>query len=126
MVVSMGPPPSADSAPPEADPTFSRGYQKIIGPYTSKWRRVSPTGEYDNVDRAWRAQWKADQVLSHNDGKFDFYNNPDYIKARYNIFRRIWQAPMNAFEAALRRYGVESSKAYGIRYGVSKGVQVGL
>jgi hypothetical protein len=30
------------------------------------------------------------------------YDNKDYNKARFNIFRRIWQFPMNQFEMALR------------------------
>ena len=32
--------------------------------------RVSPVGEFGNVDRQYRSQWLKDQVLSHADRQF--------------------------------------------------------
>merc|ERR1711915_94002 len=33
---------------------------------------------------------------------FYLYDNPDFRKERFNVFRRLWQAPGDAFERALR------------------------
>lgn len=33
---------------------------------------------------------------------FYLWDNPDYRKARLNVFRRVWQAPGEAFERSLR------------------------
>ena len=51
---------------------------------------------------------------------FQIYDNPDYIKARFNIFRRIWQWPMNQFEMALRTgLGLDATRAATTRVGFS-------
>lgn len=51
---------------------------------------------------------------------FQIYDNPDYIKARFNIFRRIWQWPMNQFEMALRTgLKLDPHRATSIRVGTS-------
>jgi hypothetical protein len=51
---------------------------------------------------------------------FQIFDNPDFNKARFNIFRRIWQWPMNQFEMALRKgLGMNLTTAATIRSGTS-------
>ena len=60
--------------------------------------RMDPNADFNNIDRDWRVRWQKNQHLSADDGKLDLYRNPDYKKARYNIFRRISRAPMDWVE----------------------------
>jgi len=60
--------------------------------------RMDPNADFNNIDRDWRTRWKSIQTLSENDGKLDLYRNPDFRKAKYNIFRRITRAPMDWVE----------------------------
>jgi hypothetical protein len=48
------------------------------------------------------------------------YENQDYRKARYNIFRRIWQYPGNLFETGLRNtFGLSHTTACTVRNGTT-------
>ena len=92
----------------EPDNTFANDFSNrkslpVEGLYKNRAARVSPVGEFSNADRKWRNQWLQNQTLSPADQHAaQIFDNPDYGKARYNIFRWIWQAPMNAFEMGLR------------------------
>lgn len=48
-------------------------------------------------ERAWRAKFLKDQILDHSEPVI----SPDYNKKRYNIFRRIYRAPLNKLENML-------------------------
>merc|ERR1712013_117520 len=67
-------------------------------------QRVAP-GLFTDIDREWRQKWLKAQQLTKREKAFHFYyiwDNPDFRKARLNPLRRLWQAPGDAFERALR------------------------
>merc|ERR1712106_734400 len=69
-------------------------------------QRVAP-GLFNDVDRQWRKRFMDTQKLSAKEKSMHFYylwDNPDFIKARLNPLRRVWQAPGNALEHALRPF----------------------
>jgi len=51
----------------EANETWNKKRIPIEGLYKNRAARVSPVGEFSNVDRQWRAKWLKDQVLSEAD-----------------------------------------------------------
>lgn len=73
-------------------------------------RRVAP-GLYNDMDRAWRQKYLQTNMWTKKDMSYHFFHlwdNQDYRKARLNVFRRVWQAPGEAFERALRpKLGME-------------------
>jgi len=75
----------------EEAPTWGKKMRSIVGPYTEFQRRVSPDGEFSQIDREWRKKWNHDQTLSKKDFntlKFvDPWDIPEYQRARLNIFR---------------------------------------
>jgi hypothetical protein len=95
-----------------ADPNLSRPSQQSVGgrvldaegPFRDVRQRVYP-GLFNDTDRAWRAKFLGAQQLSKREKAMHFfylYDNPDFRKARLNPLRRLWQAPGEAFERALR------------------------
>merc|ERR1712223_1663499 len=95
-----------------ADPNLSRPSQQCIGgrvldaegPFRDVRQRVYP-GLFNDTDRAWRSKFLEAQHLSKREKAFHMfylYDNPDFRKARLNPLRRLWQAPGEAFERALR------------------------
>lgn len=54
-----------------------------------------------DAERAWRAQWVKDQVL-HGEP----VTPTDYYKQRYNVIRRFYRAPLDAFERQLNKFFV--------------------
>ena len=50
-----------------------------------------------DAERAWRAQWLKDQVLAPDEPVVP----KGYYEERYNVIRRFYRAPLNAFEKAL-------------------------
>merc|ERR1712025_651077 len=67
-------------------------------------RRVAP-GLFTDIDREWRKKWLKAQELTAREKAYHFFyhwDNPDFRKARLNPLRRIWQAPGEAVERALR------------------------
>merc|ERR1712083_788422 len=95
-----------------ADPNLTRPSQQCVGgrvldaegPFRDVRQRVYP-GLFNDTDRAWRAKFLQGQQLSKREKAmhmFYLYDNPDYRKARLNPLRRLWQAPGEAFERALR------------------------
>lgn len=54
----------------DAGESWSKKRIPIEGLYKSRAARVSPVGEFGNVDRQYRSQWLKDQVLSHADRQF--------------------------------------------------------
>jgi len=74
------------------------------GPFKDVRQRVYP-GLFNDTDRAWRAKFLQSKQLTARERSMHFFHlhdNPDYLKARFNIFRRVWQAPMSAVERAIR------------------------
>lgn len=66
--------------------------------YQSRYKRLNPDTEFNDLDREWRRKFNRAQNLTINDGALDLYQNPDYRKIRFNIFRRIGRTPMDMFE----------------------------
>lgn len=60
-------------------------------------------------ERAWRAQWLKDQVLTQREPVFV----PEYWQAIRNPIRRFYQAPLNAFYKVIVPVLVS---CFGIRY----------
>jgi len=90
--------------PPKSDFFWGKGTVNSQGPFVDVRQRVAP-GLFTEVDREWRAKWLKAQELSKREKAFHFYylwDNPDFRKARLNPLRRVWQAPGEAFERALR------------------------
>nr|ALS04671.1 lethal 35Di [Pseudodiaptomus poplesia] len=89
---------------PKASDTY--GYRKMDteGLFKDVRRRVAP-GLFKDVDREFRHKWLKAQELTAKEKAYHFFylwDNPEYRKARLNPIRRIWQAPGEAFERALR------------------------
>merc|ERR1712110_1339663 len=67
-------------------------------------RRVDPGCEYNNLDRAWRKEFKKSTYFTEfeqkrfNSIQRTYYDFPEFYKARYNIFRRMERAPLNVLE----------------------------
>jgi len=93
----------AHQGPPASDchgrvPTDSSGL------FADKRQRVAP-GLFNDMDRAYRAKFLKAQHLSARDQAYHLFylwDNPEFRKARLNPLRRVWQAPGEAFERALR------------------------
>jgi len=90
---------------------------------THMWRqqraRVDPVAEFNDTDRKWRQQYLADKKLSHNDGNIlQVARMPEFLKERYNIFRRIGRFPLDLFENALIKGGVQLPHAMAARRSV--------
>ena len=67
-------------------------------------RRTAP-GLMTDVDRAYRARYLQARQISPKDQSYHFFHlwdNPEFRKARLNPLRRLWQAPGEMFEHALR------------------------
>jgi len=83
---------------------FFRRVLDAEGPFRDVRQRVYP-GLFNDTDRAWRSKFLEAQHLSKREKAFHMfylYDNPDFRKARLNPLRRLWQAPGEAFERALR------------------------
>ena len=68
---------------PRADTYFGKRPMQIEGPFHQRPSRLSPDGEFENIDRKWRAQWLKDQKLSPRDAggsvrMEQLLQNPDY------------------------------------------------
>jgi len=67
----------------------------IEGRFGHERSRLS--GEFTDVDRAWRNQWLKDQILAHDEPR----RVPELEVAHRNVFRRVYRAPMDALFKAL-------------------------
>merc|ERR1711976_728090 len=107
---------------PHSSETYGKKHVEVKGPFERYQARVDPEMNFNNADRAWRARWLKEQHhLKGGDGQdlIKLYDNPEFQKARFNIFRRIWQTPMNLFEKALKG-PLGDSKAAVVRYTTTK------
>jgi len=89
---------------PKASLSHGKAVHDVEGLFHHQSRRVAP-GLFSDVDRAYRAKFlKAQQMTARDQATHLFYlwDNPDFRKARLNPLRRIWQAPVEAFERSLR------------------------
>lgn len=83
--------------------TWGVKIQRLQGPYDRFVPRVSRDGEFKQADRNWRKTWLHDQHLTSREGSaVDLWDNKEFVKARLNVFRRIWNTPMNLFENGLK------------------------
>ena len=100
-----------------SDSTYGRGLQNVEGYYTEVNRRTNPKAEFNNIDRAWRAEYLKSMNLTSSDAiRTDLeLVNPDYYKARYNIFRRIYRAPGHFIHKNILNKMVSPDMAYRIR-----------
>ncbi len=106
-----------------ATSSYGKTVMELRGPFLNKWRRVNPDAEFMTPDRKWRLQWLNDHRLSPRDLSIsihDLRRNPDWQKARFNIFRRIWQTPMNLLEFNVLGKFMSYENAYYWRYGISR------
>eukprot|EP00088_Acartia_fossae_P040895 TRINITY_DN42641_c0_g1_i1.p1 TRINITY_DN42641_c0_g1~~TRINITY_DN42641_c0_g1_i1.p1 ORF type:complete len:195 (+),score=38.34 TRINITY_DN42641_c0_g1_i1:35-619(+) len=90
--------------PKPADQFHGKGTLNTEGPFTDVRRRVQP-GLFNDIDRQWRQKWLKAQELTAREKAYHFFylwDNPEFRKARLNPLRRLWQAPGEAFERALR------------------------
>jgi len=94
---------SAHNGPPSS---FSNG--RAVRDLNSIWghqnRRVTP-GLFNDADRAYRAKFLKAQEMSVRDKSlhlFYLWDHPEFRKVRLNPLRRLWQAPGEALERALR------------------------
>ena len=121
----------ADYGPHESK-SWGKKHLNIEGYYRTFVPRVSPDGEFANEDRKWRAQWLKDQELKgadvHSTPRGEGYNvkqleaNPEWRKARWNIFRRTFRLPMDFIEnAVINTTGLHWTKARLLRNGFSYG-----
>ena len=76
----------------------TNGFHYLESYFSKRNARMDPNAEYSQADRDWRKAYKKLTKLDHNDGRIDMHQNPDYYKARFNIFRRIFRAPMDFVE----------------------------
>jgi len=98
-------------AGPHKDNAWGKRHLNIEGYYRTYQPRVSPDGEFGNEDRSWRKQWLKDQQLKGADvhspptgdgfNEYQLEKNPEYRKARWNIFRRTLRMPMDFIESAV-------------------------
>jgi len=97
--------------------TYGRGMQNVEGYYTEVNRRTNPKGEFNNIDRAWRSEYLKSMKLTSSDAvRTDLeLTNPDYYKARYNIFRRIYRAPGHFIHKNILNKMFSPDMAYKIR-----------
>ena len=97
--------------------TYGRGLQNVEGYYTEVNRRTNPKGEFNNIDRAWRSEYLKSMKLTSSDAvRTDLeLTNPDYYKARYNIFRRIYRAPGHFIHKNILNKMFSPDMAYKIR-----------
>ena len=97
--------------------TYGRGLQNVEGYYTEVNRRTNPKAEFNNIDRAWRSEYLKSMKLTSSDAvRTDLeLTNPDYYKARYNIFRRIYRAPGHFIHKNILNKMVSPDMAYRIR-----------
>ena len=110
---------------PGSDNTYGRGVYHLDGYYRTWQRRVDPGCEYNNIDRAWRKEYKKSTYFTEfeqkqwNQAQRTYYDFPEFYKARYNIFRRMQRAPLNFFEfTLLPKLGVPPIHATHIRAGI--------
>ncbi|XP_053695695.1 uncharacterized protein LOC128743192 [Sabethes cyaneus] len=66
-------------------------------------------------ERAWRAQWLKDQVLSHNEPRYV----PEYWKERLNPIRRAYRAPLDVVQKVLTPV-MGMDWAHAVRYWTGK------
>jgi len=107
---------------PHSDYTYGRGIYHLDGYYRTWQRRVDPGCEYNNLDRAWRKEFKKSTYFTEleqkrfNSIQRTYYDFPEFYKARYNIFRRMERAPLNVLEhKILPKLGVPPLHATHIR-----------
>ena len=92
----------------------------LEGYFDRRNARIDPQAEYNDIDRKWRKKYLASQHLSANDNKIDLYRNADYKKWRYNIFRRIWRAPLDFVEFnVISKIYPDWTQARGVRHAIS-------
>lgn len=75
----------------------------IAGRYTSERERLA--GMTD-AERAWRAQWLKDQVLSHREP----VHVPELEQELVNPIRRFYRAPLNMVESMMKPIVVSDSE----------------
>eukprot|EP00088_Acartia_fossae_P022129 TRINITY_DN23402_c0_g1_i1.p1 TRINITY_DN23402_c0_g1~~TRINITY_DN23402_c0_g1_i1.p1 ORF type:complete len:192 (+),score=46.80 TRINITY_DN23402_c0_g1_i1:30-605(+) len=106
---------------PNASNSFGKKPMDIKGPFDDVRRRTSP-GLYKDIDRAYRAKYLKMWQITPKDQTYHLFNlwdNPDFRKERLNILRRIWQAPGQMVEHALRPV-LGMKKAYITRFMLGK------
>ena len=87
-----------------ADENWGSKKRDLYSLFGDQRRRVAP-GLYEDIDRQWRQKYLQANTWTKKDMSyhlFHLWDNPEFRKDRLNIFRRIWQAPGEAFEHALR------------------------
>ena len=102
------------------DKHWGFGEQYLESYYQRRNARMDPESGFNNIDRNWRRAFMKAQSFSPNDAALDLYANPDYKKARYNIFRRIARAPMDFVEFnIIQKFQPNYKAARAIRHGIS-------
>jgi len=98
----------------------SRDLQSMFG---EERRRVTP-GLFNDMDRQWRDKFAKANTWTKRDMSYhlvDLWDNPQFRKDRLNVLRRIWQAPGEALERALRK-SMNPNNAFHIRWFTTKTV----
>ena len=106
---------------PHSDATYGHGKAPLQNYYYERNNRVHPKGEFNNIDRAWRKEYLKTELYTQRDlpaNMPDFEQNPDYRKARYNIFRRIYRFPMDIVEFKIMGSFLPWHQAKFIRHGL--------
>eukprot|EP00088_Acartia_fossae_P032283 TRINITY_DN33064_c0_g1_i1.p1 TRINITY_DN33064_c0_g1~~TRINITY_DN33064_c0_g1_i1.p1 ORF type:complete len:202 (-),score=34.33 TRINITY_DN33064_c0_g1_i1:377-952(-) len=87
-----------------ADGYWGKKGRDLNSLFADQRRRVAP-GLFNDMDREYRKKFLKANTWTKRDMSYHFFylwDNPDYRKERLNPLRRIWQAPGEAFERALR------------------------
>ena len=90
--------------PPPEHPGSGRSVRDLQGMFGDTRRRVAP-GLFNDLDREYRAKFlKASQLSARDQSYHLFYmwDNPEFRKVMLNPLRRLWTAPGEAVERALR------------------------
>jgi NADH dehydrogenase (ubiquinone) 1 beta subcomplex subunit 6 len=77
----------------------------IAGRYVNERERMTGMTE---SERAWRAQWLKDQVLSHREP----VRVPELERELMNPIRRLYRAPLDMVESMMKPIVVSSSKCF--------------
>nr|ALS04051.1 lethal 35Di [Acartia pacifica] len=88
----------------QADEYFGKKTRDLGGVFIHERRRVAP-GLFTDIDREYRAKFLKANHFTKRDMSYHLYHlwdNPDFRKFRLNPIRRVWQAPGEVLEHALR------------------------
>ena len=89
---------------PKASETSGRSLRNLQGMFGDVRKRTAP-GLFTDIDRVYRDKFLQAHKMTERERAYHFFylwDNPDFRKARLNVLRRVWQAPGDAFERALR------------------------